>query len=406
MSSLKYWIWLSSVSGIGPVTALQLLDHFGTPENVFLADLHEYRKMESGRSVDFSQLMRKDLDDSNKILSSCQKVGCRIVTLHDAEYPDRLRNIYDPPLVLYVRGNLPSIDDEAAVAIVGTRDCTLYGITSAENIGYSLAQRGLLVVTGLARGIDSAAARGALRGGGCVLGVIGTGVDIVYPLENASLFENVSAYGAIISEYPPGTPAIRAHFPARNRIISGLSLGVAVIEAPKRSGALITAAKALEQGRDVFVLPGNIDAKSCEGSNSLLREGAIPILSGEDIINEYSELFPDKIVPDGQVKKISHEKKDAERLENPRREDNYTQNNDKKVIDKKTTLDYIDINAILSELTGDEKKVAETIGEKTIHVDEIIAGSGLTVPQVLTALTMLEINGHVLRAGNGKWKII
>ena len=398
MSSLKYWIWLSNLGGIGPVTAALLLERFGTPENIFHAGEREYRESGVIRAADIPKLSDKNVDGANRILASCAGSGYRILTLQDAEYPDRLRNIYDPPIVLYVRGRLPLIDEEAVVGVVGTRDCTPYGISAAENIGYKLSRHGLVVATGLARGVDSAVTRGALRGGGRVIGVIGSGPDITYPAGSEALFEDVAATGAILSEYPPGTPALRAHFPARNRIISGISLGVAVVEAPKRSGALITASRALEQGRDVFALPGNIDARSCEGSNALLREGAIPILSADDIIDEYAELFPDKIKTDIEPQVFSDETKSGE----------YTagkQNNSKKEIDNISPVDYIDLGKILGELRGDEKVVAGAIGAETALIDEIITGSGLPAQQVLTALTMLEISGYASRAANGKWKL-
>ena len=405
MSSLKYWVWLSSVGGIGPVTVLQLLKHFGTPEKVYQADAGDYGGIESARPINFSQLMLKNLDTANKILASCQKSGFRVITFQDAEYPDRLRNIYDPPLILYVRGNLPMVDEEAVIAVVGTRDCTPYGITSADNIGYQLAQNGFIVATGLARGIDTIVARAALRGGGRVIGVIGSGLDVVYPPENAPLFADVTSSGAVISEYPPGTPAHRSHFPARNRILSGLSLGVAVIEAPKKSGALITVSRALEQGRDVFTLPGNVDARSSEGSNSLLREGAIPILSAEDIISEYADLFPEKTNPNRLQQVDISEINDSKQPANSRQVRNVNRRHDKKEIDNTSTVDYIDLNEILSTLSGDEKAVAETIGMASAYVDDIIVNSGLAAQQVLTALTMLEINGYTVRDGSGKWKL-
>jgi len=405
MSSLKYWVWLASAGGVGPVAGAQLLKRFGTPEMVFLADPKEYREIEGARSANFSQLALKNTDAAGKILESCQRFGYRVITIHDAQYPERLRNIYDPPLVMYIRGNLPVVDDEAAVAVVGTRNCTPYGITTAENIGCRLARRGLLVVTGLARGIDSSAARGALKGGGRVLGVIGSGIDVIYPAENKSLFDDVAASGAIISEYPPGTPALPAHFPARNRILSGLSLGVAVIEAPKKSGALITASRALEQGRDVFTLPGNVGARSCEGSNALLRDGAIPVLSAEDIISEYEELFPDKIVPDSRAQAVSADTGEAGRPAHHQRGGKLSRDSGKKEIDNITGVDYIDLDKIINALSGDEKTVAETIGTAIMHVDEIIVGSSLSAQQVLTALTMLEINGYAAREGSGKWRV-
>lgn len=309
------------------------------------------------------------------------------MTLQDAAYPDRLRNIYDPPVVLYVRGNLPFIDDEAVVAIVGTRDCTPYGISAAENTGYALARRGLIVTTGLARGVDSAATRGALRAGGSVIGVIGSGIDVIYPPENKRLFDDTAGCGAILSEYPPGTQAIAGHFPARNRILSGISLGVAVIEAPKKSGALITAARALEQGRDVFALPGNVDAKSCEGSNALLREGAIPFLSAEDIIGEYEELFPDKITAPGQ----NPDKPEADRAS---------------FIDNSSKVNYIDLDNILNSLSGDERTVAAVIGAESLLVDDIMTRSELSAQQTLAAITMLEIKGNAVRGSGGRVSLL
>jgi len=383
------------------VTALQLLRHFDTPERVYLAGVDEYREIDDIKSGDISKLSIKNIETANKILASCGELGYRVVTLQDAEYPDRLRNIYDPPITFYVRGTLPVIDDEAVVAIVGTRDCTPYGIKAAENIGFCLARHGLIVVTGLARGIDTAAARGALQGGGRVLGVIGSGLDIVYPPENKALFDDVARLGAVISEYPPGAPAAASHFPARNRILSGLSLGVAVIEAPIRSGALITASRALEQGRDVFALPGNVDARSSEGSNRLLREGAIPLLTGDDIVDEYAELFPEKISLDAQRQTAPLDRGNTQRYIKTQLVPVSRDSNKEKEIDNTSKVDYIDIDKLLGSLSGDEKTVVKMIGEGSANTDDIIVSSGLSAQQVLTALTMLEIKGYIVR-GSGK----
>lgn len=377
------------------MAAKTLLKHFGTPENIFRAGAIDYAGVEGVTKSHISLLSNKNLDPANKLLASCLKFGYRVLTFQDALYPERLKNIYDPPIILYVRGDMPLVDDEAIVAVVGSRSCTPYGVSAAENTGYRLARRGLIVATGLARGVDTAAARGALRGGGRIIGVIGSGLDVVYPPENRQLFDDVAKNGAVISEYAPGTPAVPAHFPARNRLLSGLALGVAVIEAPKKSGALITAARALEQGRDVFAMPGNVDAVSCEGSNALLREGAIPILSADDIIDEYAELFPDKITSgaEPQPHGSSIPKKPAAASESV---------NFKKEIDKSPVVDYIDVDKILSTLSGDEKTVAYTLGALSLHIDEIIVRSGLTAQQVLTALTMLEIAGKAARS-NGQY---
>ena len=380
MSSLKYWIWLSKLTGVGPAKAKQLLEHFGSPDKVYNSTYRDYSEVTGLKPADIKNLMIKDLTDANNILSSCAEIGCRTITLQDSDYPDRLRNIYDPPLVLYVKGNLPYIDDEVIIGVVGTRQCTPYGISTAENVGCRLSTHGAIVVTGLARGVDSAVARGALRGGSPVIGVIGSGLDIIYPPENKQIYDDVSAYGAVISEYPPGTPAIKTHFPARNRIISGISLGVAVIEAPKHSGALITAARALEQGRDVFALPGNVDAVSCEGSNALLREGAIPFISADDIIDEYIELYPDKL--------CIHKETDS-----------------KKSFDNTSKVDYIVLGNLLGKLDGDEKTIVEKIGLDSLHVDEILSDTGLPAQDVLSSLTMLELGGIITRDINGKWEI-
>ena len=390
------------MSGVGPVTAALLLRHFGNPENIYDAGKYDYSGIEGLKPADISRLMDKNTDAASKILASCTSIGCSVITLHDDGYPDRLRNIYDPPIAIYVRGSLPAVDDEPVVAIVGTRKCTPYGISTAENTGYQLAASGLIVVTGLARGVDSAAIRGALRGGGRVIGVIGSGLDVVYPPENRELFDHVANAGAIISEYPPGTPAFASNFPARNRILSGLSLGVAVIEAPKKSGALITATRALEQGRDVFALPGNVDARTCEGSNALLREGAIPFLGADDIISEYSELFPDRIIQDEAVCRPTRgsgpEPVAPDRIKGDCRHDA-----GKNEIDNKSAMDYIDLCKILGSLDGDEHAVAAAIGYAEIHADEIVAGSGLPAQRVLTSLTMLEVKGLAVRGANGKW---
>ena len=407
MSSLKYWVWLSSISGIGAVSAAALLRHFDTPEDIYNAGAEDYVNIEGIKPREIKRLMQKDIEPANEILASCAHIKCRVVTLQDAEYPDRLKSIFDPPIVLYVRGALPAIDDEPVVSIVGTRKCTPYGIKATENIAYALSRRGITVATGLARGIDTAAVRGALRGGGCVLGVIGCGLDIVYPPENTAIFKDVLRSGAIISEYPPGSPPIPPHFPARNRIISGLSLGVTVIEAPAKSGALITASRALEQGRDVFVLPGNVDSRCCEGSNALLREGAIPILSAGDIISEYAELYPDKIISEGQAPSRSSDKRRQQREVGDRSKSSINSHPDNiNTIDNEINLDYIGLDKLLGTLSGNERAVAEAIGNDTLHVDEIIIKTGLPAHQVSSALTMLELNGRAASDGSRYFKLV
>jgi len=400
MSSLKYWIWLSTRTGVGPARVKKLIEFFGSPESVYNASERDYLDVEGIKPADITWLRIKEMDPVNKILSSCAETGCRIITFQDSNYPDRLRNIYDPPPVLYIKGNLPYIDEEAVVGVVGTRNCTPYGIITAESICCKLSEQGIIVATGLARGVDTAATKGALRGGSSTIGVIGSGIDIIYPPENESLFDHVTRAGAVISEYPPGTPAVKTHFPMRNRIISGISVGIAVIEAPKKSGALITASRALEQGRDVFTLPGNVDAVNCEGSNALLREGAIPFLSAEDIIDEYIELFPDKIsMPDISEVKSGKPKEIKQKSVKANREE------PKNSFDNITKVDYIGLGNLLEKLDGDEKCIVGSIGLKSLYIEDIILDTGLPVNKVLAVLTMLELSEYVKRDNSGKWEI-
>ena len=405
MSLIEHWVWLSTIAGLGARACKALLERFETPESAYNGTEREYREVPGLKIGDIEKLMHKDLSVSKEALESCKKLGFSIIALDDPRYPDRLRNIFDPPVVLYVKGELPPIDEEPIVAVVGTRSSTSYGVKSAERICGDLAERGVIVSTGLARGIDTAAARGALRAGGRVIGVIGSGLDIVYPAENRNLFEEVAQKGAVISEYPPGTRAVPFHFPARNRIVSGVSLGVAVIEAPARSGALLTAYNAAEQGRDVFSLPGNIDMVSCEGSNALLREGAIAFMSAEDIISEYIDLFPDRIIPLGRLP----EKRQAEAQESQGGRcpgSGKSRRGNDIVVDNASYEDYIDLDKIYQGLTGDENAVAVAIGAGSPVTDEIIEITGFSATRVLSALTMLEIKGCATRDGGGKWRLV
>ena len=294
MSALKYWLWLTSLPGLGNQLRLALLQHFGSPEDVYFADEGRYLLAGADREQ-AARLADKRLTEADRILGLCDRLRIRIVTLQDADYPDRLRNIFDPPCLLYARGRMPRFDEELAVAMVGTRTCTPYGIRAAEELGYGLAKGGALVVSGLARGIDTASIRGALRAGGVTAAVLGGGVDVVYPRENRNFFEDVAAAGVLLSEYPPGTEPKPGHFPIRNRILSGLCAAALVVEAPERSGALITANLALEQSRDVYAVPGPIFARDSVGCNRLIRDGAGLVEEPWDLLRDYVERFPGKL---------------------------------------------------------------------------------------------------------------
>lgn len=383
---LKYWLWLAELPGLTNQARLALLRHFETPENAFYADAGEILLTEGITPEQARALENKSLAAAEGILADCRRLGLRILTFQDAEYPNRLRNIFDPPLLLYVRGQLPPVDGEPVVAVVGTRRCTPYGEACGERFGYGLAKAGVVVVSGLARGVDTAAARGALRGSGVTIGVVGGGVDVVYPPENGYLYEDVAAAGALVSEYPPGAAPDKTHFPARNRIIAGLSLGTLVVEAPVRSGALITANIALDNGRDVFAVPGPIDAPASAGCNRLLQEGAGIALEPGDIVGRYAGEFPDKL----------------------RERDSRTE---------PETMGYQPRAARMEEvravppaprlpeeglLPEQQMVLLRLLAEGPREVDSLVLETGTSPRQTLAALTLLKLGGYVTKEGE-RW---
>ena len=384
MSALKYWLWLTELPGLTNQTRLALLRHFPTPEDVYYADPEEVLLTEGITREQAKLLEDKDCSGADRILADCQRLDLDLLTIQDAGYPNRLRNIYDPPCLLYVRGRLPAFDDEASIAVVGTRDCTPYGVSCAEKLGYGLAAGGAVVVSGLARGVDSAALRGALRAGGTVTAVLGNGLDVIYPPENQYLYEDVAAAGALISEYPPGTPPEAKHFPVRNRIMSGLCLGTLVVEAPARSGALITAGTALEQGRDVFAVPGPIDAPASVGCNRLIRDGAGLVSDAWDILGEYEPRFPDKLRREGARETPAVLGYQARQKTEP------------KPVPPSVSLSHNDYS-----LTDDQICLLRALTEEPMLVDDLIELTDIPTRRVLSALTVLEIE-HLVTQHSGK----
>lgn len=378
MSALKFWIWLAELKGLSNQTRLALLRHFGTPEDVFYADTGEILLTEGITREQASLLENHQLDTADRVLADCQRLGLRILTIQDAEYPGRLQNIYDPPCLLYVKGRLPAFDEEAAVAVVGTRDCTPYGVACAEKLGYGLTKGGGIVVSGLAKGIDAAATRGALRAGGVTVGVVGNGLDVHYPYESRYLYEDVAAAGVLLSEYPPGAEPARGHFPARNRILSGLSVAALVVEAPERSGALITAETALEQGREVFAVPGPIDAPASLGCNRLIRDGAGLVSDAWDILREYEARFPDKLRRE-EARELPVTLGYQAR-----------QKTEPKPVPPSVSLSRNDLS-----LTDDQIELLRALTDEPRHVDDLIELTGIPTRRVLSALTVLEIENLV-----------
>lgn len=399
---LKHWIWLTTRPGIGVHGRAALLRLFGTAERIFEMKERDYLAAEGFECRWLESLLDKSLDEAEKILIECDDKSIRLVTYADGAYPSRLRNISDPPALLYYCGTLPDFDNEAVIGVIGSRRCSAYGLLHAKQFSKLIASSGGLVVSGGARGIDSMALRGALDSEMPVACVLGCGVDVVYPPENRELFRQIAAHGCLLSEYRPGTRPDRGNFPVRNRIISGLALGVLVVEAPERSGALITANLALEQGRDVFAIPGNIGVKSCEGSNRLIRDGAIVVENGWEILREYEHLFPGKL-SDGRSREAM-ERGFMARFGRPAPV--YTpvvleEPVDKKVIDNPENRNYSDVKEKVPVLAGDEAAVFAALSEQPELADELVVRSGLPAQRVAAALTMLQIKGLARKqAGN------
>ena len=377
MARLKYWVWLSCVSGVRPLIKYRLAEAMGGPEKLFFAKKEELLAAEPLlQPHEADKLMDKSMELPAKALGFCDEHHIDIITMQDAAYPERLRHIPDPPAVLYVWGKLPPVDERLLLAVVGTRKATPYGVRMAEKTGREIAQGGGIVVSGLAEGCDCIAMEAALRAGGTVIGVLGTAIDQVYPAKNRELFESVKANGALVSEYAPGQRTYPADFKARNRIITGLSLGVAVVEAPRKSGTRSTADHALEQGRDVFAVPGSVDAYNSEGCNELIAQGAVPIAGGKDILRAYAgrnDLLRQEAAP-------IHIKKE---------------------IDKPKDIVYIDATDRSIDLPETQRKVLSAMTRPDMLADEITEAAELPASETLAALTMLQIGGYVVQ-GVGK----
>ena len=386
---LKDWIWLTTRKGLGSRGVMQVLEFFGTPERAFYADPEQYDQIPGLSALARSSLRDKGQEGTDRILGDCDRLGVRIMTLNDGNYPERLREIADPPAVLYIRGGLFRFDQEAVIGIVGAREPSPYGEKVAAQLGLDLARNGVLLVSGIAQGIDSIALKGALQGGGRVVSVLGGGVDVPYPWQNRYLYEDVAAAGALISEYPPGTPPIGEHFPVRIRIISGLALGVVAVECARRSGTMKTVEHAMEQDRDVFAIPGNIDAPMSEGPNWLLRQGARPVTCAQDILEEYLDRFPQQL---SKAAPLSPEAA-RQRLEQVRSREQTPEPAAKAEQER----EVVPREQQKSRFTDDQLSILHVLGEKgkQYTADELVERTQIPARRVLSALTMLQVDGAV-----------
>ena len=417
---LVHWIWLAHRPGVNDRMKAELLRHFSDPEDIYFADGEAFSHIDGLTKENLESLQDKDLSPAEKILSDVMKYKLHILTYRDVAYPRRLKAIADPPLVLYYKGSLPDFDNNPVIGVVGTRKCTPYGLSAAKKFGHEIASCGGILVSGLAEGIDAMAMKSALSAGGCPVGILGCGAEQVYPKKNHWLFADTERYGCILSEFPPETPAYGWNFPKRNRIISGLSCGVLVVEAPKGSGSLHTARHALEQGRDVFVVPGNLDQPTFEGSIQLLRDGATLVSSGWDILSEYEALYPGKIRRDtkpsrqrvyaDELPRQTEETgkkplKVAQKASVPRSEPIKKEKSYKKDVDKLSTGNYSDVNKDLSALSPEQQAIVKALSGGERLVDQIIAETGLSAGRVSTALTMLVIKGYVAKLPGNRFHL-
>ena len=354
MNDQKYWLGFSLVSGIGPRRLTHLLNLFGDIETAWKASEKALHNAGLEGQV-FTNLIKQRRNlDLEKELAKIHDAGAWLLTAGDETYPEMLRHVPDAPLVMYGKGTLLPVDQNA-LSVVGTRKSTHYGFESAFKLAHAVAQQGVTVISGLAHGIDTAAHRGALKAGGRTIAVLGCGIDHVYPADNKELAKAIVENGALISEFPVGTPPEGRNFPRRNRIISGLSLGVLVVEAPPGSGALITANIAAEQGRDVFAVPGNIFNKASQGTNKLIQEGAKLVMSAADILDEMN---------------IAYTRVEAKTITNKVVPDNPTEAN------------------LLENLSVDPR-----------HVDDLARACNMPIALVTSTLTILELKGLARKVG-------
>lgn len=357
---LQSWLALHLVPGMGPVTCNKLVLHFGSPDKVLSAGISDLTAVCRLRRESLSALGdqgRQNLKaQANDEITSAAEKNITILTYDDPRYPSLLKNIHDPPVVLYVRGN-PEMLNCRGIGIVGSRAATHYGKSIAQQMASSLAQQGFTIISGMALGIDTAAHKGALAVAGRTIAVLGCGLDIIYPPGNHKLFKDIAFSGAVVSEYPLGTLPDNFRFPARNRIISGLSLGVVVVEAANRSGSLITASHALEQGREVFAVPGRIDSVKSAGTHTLLQQGAKLVHSVNDIAEEFLYAAPQEIQGDTG-------NEDAEQ-------------------------------GLLAQLPRDEASLLACLDVYPQTIDAIVRGSGFTPQKTNELLLLLELKGMV-----------
>lgn len=388
---LLYWIWFAQLQGIPLWQKRELLQYFADPEELFfLREALPSSALEMNPKLP-ELLCDRDLTQAEKILNQCRRKGIRLLTYGDPAYPDRLRTIQDPPMVLYYKGTLPDWDAQPVIGLVGTRKASAYGLQVARQLGEQISDCGATVISGGASGADTKSMEGALDRMGKVVCVLGCGVDVIYPRTNRRLFSRTEERGCLLSEYPPQEAALGWHFLQRNRIISGISNGVVIVEAPEKSGALNTAKHALEQGRDLYAVPANIGVMTAYGSNQLLLEKAQAVLSGWDVVKNYAHLYPDTVHKPGERIRPVMEDCQAKVAQNPIIPEKLP----KKVIDNWENTSYSELRQLEPALNQEEQAVLALLTGQPLHPDAVAARSDLPAGKVQSILTKLAVKGLV-----------
>lgn len=398
MNGAVPWIRLQSALGAGAALS-EIIEYFGSAKALFDAGETEWRMSPVLVPRQIEKLCESTEAQANEVLATCKMNGWQVVPYDDPHYPERLRSIFNPPAVLYVDGELPDIDNSIVIGIVGTRRASDYAVKAADVMSRGIAERGAVVASGGALGVDTAAHNGAMLAGGKTIAVLGCGLGTKYLMENKPLRDAVVKNGALITEFQPFTPASKYTFPIRNRIISGISLGVLVVEASVKSGSLITANYALEQGRDVFALPCSILDPAFAGTNKLIDDGAIVATKPLDLLYPYAEEYGVKIDEVKSVGKIMRETGDkSANVYGKARDisfDNLQAGRKKREARQKAA----------AELSGKTKAVFNALGEEYQSADEISRAAGLSIGEALTALTALEIAGLAASAGGKRYRL-
>jgi len=365
MTQIEALVSLNLVPEIGSIRLKKLLEFFGKPENILKGPPERLTQVSGIAGKIAHKIYSLKKEDLDKEFVLAKKHGLKILTQDDKNYPENLKNIYDPPIVLYVLGEIRP-EDKIAIAIVGSRRASFYGLTNAQKFAADLSEKGFTIVSGMARGIDTYAHRGALKVGGRTIAVMGSGFNHIYPVENKELAQEISKSGAVISEFPINTEPFKQNFPQRNRVISGLSMGILIAEAARNSGALITADFALEQGREVFALPGKVDSNTSFGTNGLIKQGAKLVENADDIIEELEPILKSKIKElKANQPELAQEKEISMKPQS---------------------------QAVLELDLGDEEgKVFDLISDQSIQIDELVEKTNMDISNISDILLRLQM---------------